>query len=73
MIALETAIFRVPYTCPTGAHFACLAVLRPRRINNLRVFNGLLGFNSALQHQANLPIWGNLKLSVPKKSCFNMS
>jgi len=50
-MALQAVIFRVPYTCPTGANFAFLAVLRPRRINNLRVLNGLLGFNSPLQHQ----------------------
>jgi hypothetical protein len=50
--ALEVVIFRVPYTCPTGANFACLAVLRCRKINNLRESKGLWGFNSPLQHQA---------------------
>jgi len=47
-----------------------LAVLRPRKINNLHVVNGLLGFNSPLQHQALQglsPRWRPL-LALPKKA-----
>ena len=52
--ALRVVVFRVPYTCPTGAHFAFLAVFPLRKINNLHVFSGPRGFNFPLQHQLSI-------------------
>jgi len=47
----DGSFFRVPCTCPNAARWAFLAFCLLNKINKLRVFNGLWGFNSPLQHQ----------------------